>query len=807
MGALLHIGTGDEAVVERLRTIGVDILASSDDPNAHQVFDVAMIAPAVEAPLQVARRIRAGAPDAHIVFLTTPATEASLRRELMVGRIGTQWTIASAEKPETVADVVREAFAGTERRRKLRTTLGRANQQLAEQPLSTARRTTISDHFLAVVLDQLSDAVVVLDPEGLVLAWNGAAARAFGEIRRGVFFGHTLPSAAHEAIEAARNSRGGTAESVLALPTTRTEYSIRATALRGNSGEVIGVAVVARDVTAARNQERQRQFVADSVRVLASTLDARNALQHLAELLVVDFADVAAADVVDGDDVNRYAAAARTTREVELMQRLLGDTISRNRSHPSLDAIFRGETVVRNDVDEAVLAAAASSDEHLAVLRELRPHAYLTVPLRGGDQTIGALLVARTTGEPFSQTDVHTLQEIAREASTTLHNIWSYHAAFEAARLKDEFLATLSHELRTPMTSILGWSQILRLEDTPADLIGDGLESIERSARAQAQLIDDLLDLSRMQMGKVQFHPRMFSLSTVVRSAVDTVRPAAQARGVELIVEADPELSVSGDPDRMQQVLWNLVSNAVKFSDSGSEVRIRVTAVDGSARVTVADRGRGIAPEFLPHVFDRFRQADAATTRRYGGLGLGLAIVKQLVEMHGGTVRASSAGVGRGATFTITLPLPHASARKAFDASAESEAPARLPDLSNVYVQLVDDDQSSAETIRMILERAGANVRVAHSVAAALQALRERLPDILISDVAMPDEDGLALIRAVRGRLRISAERMPAIALTAFSDVGLRVELLGAGFQRFMLKPFDAQALARLVATLTKRGD
>ncbi|HYH10319.1 MAG TPA: ATP-binding protein [Thermoanaerobaculia bacterium] len=793
MTALLQIGPGDDAIVHRLH----DVEVVSDAAQC----DVAIIDSQIDAPVQVARRIHADAPDAHIVFLTTPANDATLRRELRIGRIGTQWSIAPADRPDDAAGVVREAIQFTERRRRLRSTIGRVNLQLA-QKVVPARRTVISDHFLALVLEQLSDAVVVLDPARVVLAWNGAAARAFGEIRRGVEFGETLPVEARDAIQAALEAAEGRAAST--LEANGIAYGLRATVLRDGRDDVIGIAVVARDITAMRREERQRQLLADAVRALTSTLVVREALQRLVDLLVEDFVDVAAADIVEGEDVHRHAVAARAPHERALMDRSLGGTISRNRHHPSYAAVMRGETVLVNEIDDALLERIATSEAHLSAMRELHLRGYVVVPLRGGDETVGAIAVARTTGGPFTPADVILLQELARQAASALHNIWAFHAAEEAGRLKDEFLATLSHELRTPMTSILGWAQILRLDDTPEDLVRDGLESIERSARAQAQLIDDLLDLSRMQMGKVQFHARAFSLTAVVRAAADTVRPTAQARGVALEVDAEQEIVVNGDPDRMQQVIWNLLSNAVKFSDSGKEVRISVTADGRCAHVSVADRGRGIAPDFLPHVFDRFRQADAATTRRYGGLGLGLAIVKQLVEMHGGTVQATSPGLGRGATFTITVPLP--AQVRIGPPKEEAPQPARLPDLSDVCLLVVEDDPASAKALCAILERAGADVRTTHSVAAALESLRDRIPHVLISDVAMPDEDGLALIRAIRGRLHISNERMPAVALTAFHDVDLRVTLLGAGFQRFMTKPVDAQALAEVVATLARRG-
>ncbi|MDQ3280118.1 MAG: ATP-binding protein [Acidobacteriota bacterium] len=805
MPDVLHIGPDDEAVLAELREQGIEVRASRDEEaSPGRRFDVVAIAPYATAPLQIARRIRAESPDIHIIFLTAPENDAALRRELMIGRIGTRWSIAPSDRPEVVADVVRDAIARTEQQRKLRTTIGRVNLQLAH-PAAATRRSVISDHFLALVLDQLSDAVVVLDPAGIVLAWNAAAAHAFGEVRRGARFGETLPPAARDAIQTACDAPEGRGESVLLSPRAEAQYGLRATALRAASGEVTGIALVARDITAARIQEKQRQLVSNAVQVLGATLDLRDALQRLADVLVEEFVEIVAVDVANGDEVTRYATAARRERDRALMASTRGGNLARNLRHPSLAAISRGETVVHNDIDDAVLQAAASSEEHLRVLRELQPRAFMVCPLRGGKETVGALIVARTTGGPFSRSEVSLVNEIARQASTAMHSIWSYHAAAEASRLKDEFLATLSHELRTPMTSILGWAQILQLADTPPEMTQEGLGSIERSARAQAQLIDDLLDLSRMQMGKVQLQLRSCSLSGVVRAAVETVRPAAQARGIELVFDAPEEVMVSGDPDRLQQVIWNLLSNAVKFSEAGCDVRVSVVNDGGAARVQVADRGRGIAPEFLPYVFDRFRQADAATTRRFGGLGLGLAIVKQLVELHGGTVEAASAGLGTGATFTVSLPRAPRTSAASTQPNADEE-PARLPDLSEVCLLVVEDDPASSRMLCAMLERAGAAVRTVDSVAAALESLRERIPDLLVSDVAMPDEDGLALIHAVRNRLRIPAERLPAIALTAFNDVSLRVAVLGAGFQRFMTKPVDAQALVSIVAKLAYRG-
>ncbi|HEX8616665.1 MAG TPA: PAS domain-containing protein, partial [Thermoanaerobaculia bacterium] len=418
MTALLRIrSTSDrrsDAIVTNLRESGIDVRSEAPAAKPREPFDVVMIDPDVEAPLQVARQLRSNAPDAHIIFLTTPATDPALRRELLVGRIGTQWSIAPADRPDAAAEAVRNAIEGTERRRKLRTTLGRLNTTLTHSAAPPPRRAMISDHFLASVLDQLSDAIVVLDPSGGVLAYNGAAARAFGTIRRGAPFAETLPAAARQAIQSAAAGRNGQGESAFLTQDDGTEYGLRATSLRDAEGAPIGLALVARDITAARVAEKRRDMVANTVRVLATTLDVRQALQQLTDLLIVEFADVAAADIIEGEDVNRYAVSGRTPSQARLMESSLGSNLARNRSHPAIAAIAGGEAIVRNDLDEQAYPGLASHEGHHDALRELRPNAFIVAPLRSGDETVGALSVARCDGKPFRDADVQTMQEIAR---------------------------------------------------------------------------------------------------------------------------------------------------------------------------------------------------------------------------------------------------------------------------------------------------------------------------------------------------------------------------------------------------------
>ncbi|WP_427914608.1 MHYT domain-containing protein [Ramlibacter sp. MMS24-I3-19] len=376
--------------------------------------------------------------------------------------------------------------------------------------------------------------------------------------------------------------------------------------------------------------------------------------------------------------------------------------------------------------------------------------------------------------------------------------------------LKDQFLATLSHELRTPLHAILGWVQLLHLKKDEASL-QKGLQTIERNARLQAQLIDDLLDMSRIVAGKVRIEPSWVDFGQVVEAAVEATRPAAFARGIALDVRVAPgTVRVWGDPSRLQQIMWNLLTNAIKFTPEGGQVGVEVETRAGQVLARITDTGSGISPEFLPHVFDRFRQADASTTRRHGGLGLGLAIVRQLVELHGGTVKAESAGEGRGATFTITLPLPQAPTStdrpEGTDTGPDSIHPVCpvLPDLQGVDVLVVDDEADARQLLTTILQECGAHVRSAEGADDALRQVRATVPDVLVSDIGMPDVDGFELIR----RLRASTDRrltsLPAIALTAFTRAEDRRRALEVGFDRYLRKPVDAGELASMVAAVRR---
>ncbi|HEX8424124.1 MAG TPA: ATP-binding protein, partial [Pyrinomonadaceae bacterium] len=388
-------------------------------------------------------------------------------------------------------------------------------------------------------------------------------------------------------------------------------------------------------------------------------------------------------------------------------------------------------------------------------------------------------------------------------------------AEAEAAnRTKDEFLATMSHELRTPMTAILGWAQLLRSNTLKESDFAHALEIVERNARAQTKLIDDLLDISRIITGKLRLDVRVVDLAAVIEAVVDSLRPTAEVRSIRLQPLIDPQAGpVSGDTDRLQQVVWNLVSNAIKFTPKGGRVQVMLARVNSQVEITVSDTGKGISAEFLPHVFDRFRQADGSTTRMQGGLGLGLSIVRQLVELHGGTVNVESDGEGQGATFIVQLPSMVTRMDDA-DVAGRRRHPAAVgdaslfdcpPSLAGLVVLVVDDEADTRGLLRKVLEGCGSEVITATSAEEALAAVKRARPDVLISDIGMPEEDGYELIGKMRALETGTGDRIPAIALTAYARVEDRVRALTAGFQVHVPKPVEPAELVAVVASLTGR--
>lgn len=375
-----------------------------------------------------------------------------------------------------------------------------------------------------------------------------------------------------------------------------------------------------------------------------------------------------------------------------------------------------------------------------------------------------------------------------------------------ANRMKDEFLATLSHELRTPLTSLIAWSGLLidSVDDKP--MLIHGLEAIDRNARVQAQLIDDLLDVSRIVSGKLKLDVKPLDLRAVTRATINVVQPAADAKGVSLNYHADPEVGpISADSARLQQVIWNLLSNAVKFTPQDGKINVRVEQERAHARLTVQDTGQGIDKQFLPCVFDRFRQADSSTTRTFGGLGLGLAIVRHLVELHGGRVSADSEGIGKGARFSVAFPLVTDRPEQVMPIQSAEITRPEPKILAGLRVLLVDDEPEARQIIALVIGRAGAEVKSCGSASEGLATLVEWHPDVILSDIAMPDEDGYSFIRKVRALLREDGGITPAAALTAYARDEDRLEALGAGYQMHIPKPIAPLQLVTIVARLAGR--
>ncbi len=445
--------------------------------------------------------------------------------------------------------------------------------------------------------------------------------------------------------------------------------------------------------------------------------------------------------------------------------------------------------------------------DHFETIRRRKDGSELNVSLtispifNSQHEVVGASKIVR---------DITHVKRAEKERETLLAAERAARADAEAAnRLKDEFLANVSHEIRTPLNAILGWAQLLRGGHVGPEDFEQGLEVIERNARVQAQLIDDLLDTNRIASGKIRLDVQRIDLASIIESVLETVQPAAAARQIAMAAHLEPVRgAMMGDAARVQQIVWNLLSNAIKFTPQRGQVEIRLTSQGMHAEIVVSDSGQGIEPGFLPYIFDRFQQADGSSTREVGGLGLGLSIVKQLVELHGGSVEAASGGKGCGATFTVRLPLrPAAAENRRHDATmlGQPEATGELPTLDGITVLVVDDEDDTRDFMQRVLSGRDARVLIARSAAEALAVLSHERPDILLSDIGMPEQDGYSLIRQVRALPHEQGGDIPAAALTAFTRAEDRKRALLAGFQSHVAKPVTPTELVAIVAGLARQ--
>ncbi len=639
------------------------------------------------------------------------------------------------------------------------------------------------DAMVAALLASSEDAIISCDVHGIILAWNPAATRIFGhrsEDVLGLPITILLPPElrGEEAIFIAALKRGEHVEQReterVAKDGRRIVVSLSISPVIDASGTVLGGTAICRDLTAAREAQAAQATLAAIVRssddaIVGKTLQGIIMTWNPSAERVFGYTKEEAV----GKPITILLPPERISEEATILATLVrGDRIDH----------FETERL-RKDGRRIQVSLSVSP------IRDASGH------------IIGAAKIAR---------DVTQRRALEEERDRLLGREQEARATAEAAsRAKDAFLATVSHELRTPLSPILAWTSMLRQRMLTEDQTEKALATIERNARAQAQLIGDLLDVSRIVSGKLRLEIRPTDLTTVIHAAVDVVRPAADAKEISIEVVLDTQTGqIAGDPARLHQIVWNLLSNAVKFTPKHGRIQVVLERVNSHVEIAVSDTGQGFEPGFLPHIFERFQQADSSTSRTHGGLGLGLAIVRHIVELHGGSVHAESAGPGRGATFTVKLPLvifarTAGEPERRHPTIADERPLEPYPRLDGVRALVVDDEPDSNDVVSMLLGSSGAEVRVAASVSQALDVLSHWLPDLVVCDLGMPGQDGYALLAEMRRRGDDLA-RIPVIALTAYATRDDRVRILAAGFQMHLTKPIDPMEVVTGVANVAR---
>jgi PAS domain S-box-containing protein len=684
-----------------------------------------------------------------------------------------------------------------------------------------------AERLAASILDQAAEAIVVCDPKGRIIRASDTTHQLLGENPLLRTFPEMFPmrlvkpnghSTTMELLGAAlRGEVISGVEVVLdRMSGEATNLLMSAGPLTDAGAEVLGCVVSLTDITAQKRAEAAIAFLAEVTAELGASLEYATTLQKLTGLVVPVLADWCAIYTHETDGALPELAAVTHVKasKAVLIHEEARHFARRDASSGYAHVLATGQATMVPRVTEADLRALAQDDAHYRLLLAIRPRSVIIVPLVVQRRVFGAMVFGRSeTDEVYDHADLALREELARHASIAIDNAKLYEIAQrERARVehanqaKDVFLATVSHELRTPLNAMLGWTRLLRSGALAPDKFQRGLETIERNAVAQAQLIEDLLDISRIISGKLRLEVRAVDLLKVVEAAVDVVRPTADARGVRLEVNLCRDAMVAGDPDRLQQVIWNLLSNGIKFTPRGGVVKVRQAVHGGNVRLQVIDSGEGIPREFLPHVFDQFRQADGSPTRAHGGLGLGLSIVRHLVELHGGSIRAASDGAGKGATFTVDLPAGaarHAGERATPVQSSASVPIECAPHLEGLHVLVVDDEESACELLVTVLEQCKMIVTCARSAAAGFDAFTRLRPDALVSDIGMPREDGYTLIRRIRALPAEAGGRLPAVALTAYARIEDRMQALTAGFTMHVAKPVEPAELIAVLGTLT----
>ncbi len=740
----------------------------------------------------------------------TRAEEALLRQRTAESRTSFRLAVASEAVTAAAGIVLVLAIAVVSLRRAIeRDTNEQALRESARQARRAADEAEERASELAAVFDAIPDGIYVGDEHGIVRC-NEPGLRMLGatspqdlnqpadqiSARFDIRWPQTGERLRREELLFVRASRGEavTEEIMIRRPDSGDDIYVRASAAPiRRDGRIVGAVLVNTDITARRRLEARTQellereqraradatLLAEASELLSASLDYEETLQSVARMALPRLGDSCVVTLVDDDGGERLAALAHVDRAEE----------------PRL----------RELVEESLRTAS---------VRGRRPPSYLGLPIAWRGQAMGTMAFERSDPErprEYAPDDQALGEELTRRAASAIENARLYRHARELNRMKDEFLATLSHELRTPMNAVLGWTRMLRAGVVRSDRVPGALEAVERNAVAQNRLIEDLLDVSRIVTGKFRLDVQPVDLRALIAAAIDVVQPAATAKELRIQTTFDPDAGpVVGDPQRLQQAVWNLLTNAVKFTPPLGRVRVDVARVGGGAEIVVSDSGEGITPSVLPYVFDRFRQGDSGTTRAHAGLGLGLAIVRHIVELHGGTVQAESAGEGQGATFRIRLPIgPSASIGEGREKAASPAAALSAADattLDGLRVLIVEDDRDTREMTAYLMRQRGAAVTVAGSAREAIASLNERVPDVILSDIEMPGEDGYALLAQIRSRPAECGGLTPAIAMTAHARPEDGEKSFAAGYQAHLSAPVNLDELVATVAAVAGRA-
>jgi len=702
--------------------------------------------------------------------------------------------------------------------------------------------------WLSAIIESAEDAIVSKTLEGIITSWNKSAQRIFGYTEEEIIGKSVLtlipPDMQHEEqIIIGKIKSGERIEHYETVRVTKDgrliDISLTVSPIKAPDGKIIGASKIVRDISARKQAEaklkEQSEILATINRVgqlLSAELDQEKLVQALTD---------AATDLTGAEFGAFFYNVYRADGGSYMLYSLSGVPREAFSDFPMPHATeifgptFRGEGTIRLDDVHKDSRYGKNAPYFGMPEGHLPVTSYLAVSVVSrSNEVIGGLFFGHSKPGVFTEAHEQIIEGIAAQTAVAMDNARLYDRAQKAVKeredalireqevrkqaeiasqSKDEFLGLLSHELRTPLNAILGWTRMLTSSQMDEASVNKAIKTIDRNARLQARLIEDMLDVSRIMSGKLRLDTQPVDLTNVIHAAVDTLRPAAEAKEIRVYVVLDYGAGqVLGDSVRLQQIVWNLLSNAIKFTPKKGSVKVFLERVNSHLELTVSDTGSGIDEDFLPYVFDRFRQADSSTTKKYGGLGLGLAIVKQLVELHGGSVEAANRKDESGAVFTVKFPLMvvrQITEQKVRDlgrvhpvAGGGEIAFDCPPELTGIKILAVDDEPDARFLLTAILEKCGAQVKTCESAAQAMELLEKFQPDILVSDVGMPEEDGYALIKRVRDDERGTPKRIPAVALTAFARVEDRLKALSAGFNMHVPKPVEPAELAMVIASL-----